>query len=153
MQSLELKSGDRIQFTRNDRDAGRINGLRGTVTGFDAVERTATVSLANGRDQTLSLDAPRDQHIRHAYVETAFSAQGRTTDHVLIHADSKATNLVDQRMLYVAVSRARSSAAIYTDDRARLVAGIEERAGLAQSATGQASPKQISAKASGIGLG
>ena len=152
-QTLELKTGDRIHFTRNDRDAGRINGLRGTVTFVDAVERMATVALANGREQTLSLDTPRDQHVRHAYVETAFAAQGRTADHVLIHADSKATNLVDQKMLYVAVSRARSSAAIYTDDRARLVSGIEERAGLAQSATDQPSPKQISAKASGIGLG
>ena len=75
-QSLELKTGDRIQFTRNDRDAGRINGLRGTVTGVDTLERNATVSLANGREQTLSLDAPRDQHIRHAYVETAYAAQG-----------------------------------------------------------------------------
>jgi hypothetical protein len=27
-QSLELKTGDRIQFTRNDREAGRINGAR-----------------------------------------------------------------------------------------------------------------------------
>ena len=152
-QSLELKTGDRIQFTRNDRNAGRINGLRGTVTGVDAVERTATVSLANGREQTLALDVPRDQHIRHAYVETAFAAQGRTADHVLIHADSKATNLVDQKMLYVALSRARTSAAIFTDDRAKLVSGIRERAGLVQAALDGASPEQVRAKASGVDLG
>ena len=150
-QTLELKTGDRIQFTRNDREAGRINGLRGTVTGLDTVERTATVSLANGREQTLSLDTPRDQHIRHAYVETAFAAQGRTADHVLIHADSKATSLVDQKMLYVAVSRARSSAAIYADDRTKLVAALHERAGEKQSASvAQTQPAQKSASA---GLG
>ena len=150
--SLELKTGDRIQFTRNDREAGRINGLRGTVTGVDTVERTATVSLANGREQTLSLDTPRDQHVRHGYVETAYAAQGRTAEHVLIHADSKATNLVDQKMIYVAVSRARNSAAVYTDDRAKLASGIRERAGVAQSAL-DAAPAQVRAKAEASGLG
>ncbi len=134
-QTSELKNGDRMQFTRNDREADRINGLCGTVTGVDAVERTATVSLANGREQMLSLDAPRDQHIRHAYVETAFAAQGRTTEHVLVHADSKATNLVDQKMLYVAVSRARSSALIFTDDRGKLLSVLAERAGERQVAS------------------
>ncbi len=151
-QALELKAGDRIQFTRNDRDAGRINGLRGTVIDVDTAERIATVSLANGREQNLSLDAPRNQHIRHAYVETAFAAQGRTADDVMIHADSKATNLVDQKMLYVAMSRARNSAAIFTDDRAKLVSGIRERAGVAQAALDGASSQPVNAKAYGIGL-
>ncbi len=132
--TLELKTGDRIQFTRNDRDAGRINGLRGTVRVVDAVERTATVLLANGREQTLSLDTPRDQHIRHAYVETAFAAQGRTAEHVLIHAKSQATNLVDQKMFYVAVSRARLSATVVTDDRIKLALAVRESAGIAQPA-------------------
>ncbi len=154
VQPLQLKTGDRIQFTRNDRDAGRFNGLRGTVTGVDALERTATVSLANGRKQALSLDTPRDQHIRHGYVETAFAAQGRTADHVLIHADSKATSLVDQKMLYVAVSRARSSAAIFTDDRAKLIYAIRERAGERQVASNNAaSLNQAAQKSQTAGLG
>ena len=156
-QSLELKTGDRIQFTRNDREAKRINGLRGTVTGTNALKRTATVSLANGREQTLSLDTQRDQHIRHAYVETAYAAQGRTAEHVLIHADSKATNLVDQRTLYVAVSRARSSAAIFTDDRAKLVSGIGERLGERQAATASIASQdqavQTAKKSLSAGLG
>jgi len=152
-QSLELKTGDRIQFTRNDRDAGRINGHRGTVTGVDNVERTATISMANGRKQTLSLDTPRDQHVRHAYVETAFAAQGRTAEHVLIHAGSKATNLVDQKMLYVTVSRARSSAAIYTDDQGKLVSALRERTGLAQTASADLSREAASKLSAGAGAG
>jgi ATP-dependent exoDNAse (exonuclease V) alpha subunit len=39
----------------------------------------------------------------------------------MIHADSRATNLVDQKMMYVGISRAKTSAAVYTDDRAKLV--------------------------------
>ena len=62
--------------------------------------------------QTLNHDITRDQHVRHAYVETAFAAQGRTADHVIIHFDSRAANLVDQKSFYVGVSRARELVAI-----------------------------------------
>lgn len=139
-QSLELKSGDRIQFTRNDRELGRVNGGRGTVTAVDEEVRTATIRSARGQDQILELDTVRDQHIRHAYVETAHAAQGRTSDRVLIHADSKATNLIDQRSFYVSVSRAKEAVAIYTNDRSKLVAAINERAGRAQTAIAEKSP-------------
>lgn len=149
-QPLELNSGDCIQFTRNDRELDRINGGRGTITAIDAQSRTATVRGPRGQTQTLNLDNTRDQHIRHAYVETAFAAQGRTADHVIIHADSKAANLVDQKSFYVSVSRARELVAIYTNDRAKLVSAINERAGLVQTAVNEAA---MAAPAAGKSLG
>jgi conjugative relaxase-like TrwC/TraI family protein len=136
-QPLELKTGDRIRFTRNDRAAGRINGARGEVTAIDERARTATVRDARGQTQILKLDSARDQHIAHAYVATAFAAQGRTADHVIIHADSRATNLVDQKSFYVGISRARETATIFTNDRAKLVSAINERAGSVQTAITQ----------------
>lgn len=151
---FELKAGDRIQFTRNDRELDRINGGRGTVTAIDDRTRTATIRTSRGESQTLNLDTTRDQHIRHAYVETAFAAQGHTADHVIIHADSRATNLVDQKSFYVSVSRARESVAIYTNDRAKLVSAINERAGLAQTAVSDAAIAVPAAgKSLGAGLG
>jgi conjugative relaxase-like TrwC/TraI family protein len=153
-QALELKTGDRIQFTRNDREAGRINGGRAEVSAINDEARTATIRVPRGQTQTLNLDNPRDQHIRHAYVETAFAAQGRTADHVIIHADSRATNLVDQKSFYVGVSRAKASVAIYTNDRAKLVSAISERAGITQTAIAQAMvPTPKAAKIIGAGLG
>ncbi|WP_421836918.1 ATP-dependent DNA helicase [Novosphingobium sp.] len=133
---MELRTGDRLQFTRNDRDAGRINGLGGTVTGIDPATSQATLMLANGREQRLDLSDPRDTHLRHAYVQTAHAAQGQTAERVLIHADSRSTNLVDQKMLYVALSRAKGEAVVVTDDRERLVRAITERAGEKQVAIG-----------------
>ena len=62
--------------------------------------------------------------MRHAYVQTAYAAQGRTSERVMVHAESGRANLVDQASIYVAVSRARSEAAIYTDDRTKLVRGL-----------------------------
>jgi conjugative relaxase-like TrwC/TraI family protein len=155
-QKLDLKAGDRIQFTRNDREAGRINGGRAEVIAVDEATRSAAIQTSRGRTETLSLDAARDQHIRHAYVDTAFAAQGRTADHVLIHADSKAANLVDQKSFYVGISRAKESATMFTNDRGKLIAAIHERAGQMQTAVAQVSAAKsapAAAKVLGAGLG
>lgn len=153
-QPIDLKTGDAIRFTRNDREAGRINGGRGEVIAVDQQTRTATIQTPDGKIEALNLDAARDRHIAHAYVDTAFAAQGRTADHVMIHADSKATNLVDQKSFYVGISRAKESAAIFTNDRGKLVSAINERAGQVQTAIAQAvMPMPIADKAIGAGMG
>ncbi len=153
-QPMDLKSGDAIRFTRNDREAGRINGGRGEVIAVDEQTRTATIQMSDGRTEALNLDAARDRHIAHAYVDTAFAAQGRTADHVMIHADSKATNLVDQKSFYVGISRAEESATIFTNDRGKLVSAINERAGQVQTAIAQAVlPTPATDKAAGAGIG
>lgn len=152
--TLELKTGDRIMFTRNDRELGRINGQRGEVRNIDQHTRTAVIKTTNGKTQTLALDSHRDSHIRHAYVETAFAAQGRTADHVMVHADSKASNLIDQKSFYVAISRAKHSVAIYTNDKAKLVSALNERAGNVQTAIADKSMDSAKAtKSAGAGLG
>jgi ATP-dependent exoDNAse (exonuclease V) alpha subunit len=151
---IDLKAGDSIRFTRNDREAGRINGGRGEVIAVDQQARTATIHTGRGTTETLHLDSARDRHIAHGYVDTAFAAQGRTADHVIIHADSKATNLVDQKSFYVGISRARESAIIFTNDRGNLVAAINERAGQVQTAIVQAAARGLAAgNAKGAGLG
>jgi|TARA_R110002124_G_scaffold287252_1_gene471888 conjugative relaxase-like TrwC/TraI family protein len=153
-QSLELKTGDRIMFTRNDRELDRINGQRGEVKAIDQEARTAAIKTTNGKTQTLDLDNHRDSHIRHAYVETAFAAQGRTADHVMIHADSKASNLIDQKSFYVAISRAKESVAIYTNDKAKLVSALNERTGNVQTAIADKSMDTAKAsKSAGAGMG
>jgi len=153
-QPLDLKSGDSIRFTRNDREAGRVNGGRGEVVVVDGQTRTAIIRTPSGKTETLNLDAARDRHIAHAYVDTAFAAQGRTVDHVIIHADSKATNLVDQKSFYVGISRAKESATIFTNDRGKLVSAINERAGQVQTAIAQAAmPTPAADKAIWAGLG
>jgi ATP-dependent exoDNAse (exonuclease V) alpha subunit len=132
----------------------RNNGARADVIAINPEERTARIRLDNGTFQSLNLDKSTDQHLRHGYVQTAHAAQGRTAERVMIHADSRATNLVDQKMLYVAVSRAKTSAAIYTDDRVRLVSAINERAGVAQTAISDAAFSSAKAgKSLGAGLG
>jgi conjugative relaxase-like TrwC/TraI family protein len=133
-ESIELRPGDKMQFTRNDRALGRINGQQGEIVVIDPAKRSATLRLATGKTETLRFDNPCDQHLAHAYVSTAFAAQGRTAERTFIHADSAATHLIDQKSFYVALSRAKETTAIYTNDRARLAAAIQERSGMKQTA-------------------
>ena len=132
----------------------RLLKARGEVVAVDEQNRIAILQTQGGRTETLNLDAARDRHIAHAYVETAFAAQGRTADHVIIHADSKATNLVDQKSFYVGISRAKESATIVTNDRGKLVSAISERAGQVQAATAEAiMPMPAADKIASAGLG
>jgi conjugative relaxase-like TrwC/TraI family protein len=133
-EAIELRAGDQVQFTRNDRALDRINGQQGEITAIDPNTRSATVRFARGKMETLKLDDPRNQHIAHAYVATAFAVQGRTAARTFIHADSAATHLIDQKSFYVALSRAKETSAVYTDNRTKLVTAIEERSGMKQTA-------------------
>lgn len=127
-----------------------MNGARVEVTAVDAGARTVTVRGLRGQVQTLHLDGARDRHIAHGYVDTAFAAPGRTAEHVIIHADSRAINLVDQKSFYVGISRAKQSATIFTNDRAKLVSAINERAGTVQTALSHsAMPRGEAQKAAG----
>lgn len=144
----DLRSGDRIEFTRNAPAAGRVNGLAAQVLNVDPATRSAAIRTERGRIQHLALDNPADQHIRHSYVHTAFAAQGRTAERVLMHAESARTNLIDQATLYVAISRARAGAEIYTDDRAKLIRALAERSGeqsVAIASMGPAKQRQLAA--------
>jgi ATP-dependent exoDNAse (exonuclease V) alpha subunit len=122
----EFREGDRIEFTRNDHATARANGAQAEVTRV-LDQRSIEVRRTDSRLEVLALDAARDQHIRHAYVQTAHAAQGRTADRVMVHAESTRANLVDQASMYVAMSRARNEAAVYTDDRGKLAVGVAER--------------------------
>ena len=148
--SVEIMKGDRIEFTRNDRSQSRENGGRAQVVAVSAETQTVRLRLDNGSFQTLNLTKSSDQHLRHGYVQTAHAAQGRTAERVMINANSRANNLVDQKMMYVGISRAKASAAVYTDDRAKLVSGINDRAGLSQTAVSDAA---MAAPAAGKSLG
>ncbi|WP_215763310.1 ATP-binding domain-containing protein [Acetobacter sp. P1H12_c] len=80
--------------------------------------------------ETISLERARDRHLSHAYVSTAFAAQGRTADRVFANAESSATYLLEQKSFYVALSRAKAESVLYTDNRFEMQVGLQERAGI-----------------------
>ena len=51
------------------------------------------------------------------YASTSHAAQGSTVDRVIVNIDSRrGVDLINERQLYVSISRARADAHIYTDD-------------------------------------
>lgn len=131
-----LAVGDRVVWTRNDRDLQLTNGTRAEVMSVDASARTVDVRLQDGRSRQLRIDDPQHQHYRYAYVHTSIAAQGATADHVIVQAESQRINLVNQKSFYVSISRAKDSVTLVTDDERRLVTAIHERAGEKPTALG-----------------
>jgi len=122
----QFRTGDRIQFTRNNYEAKRLNGRTAEVVAIDPDEGILVVRSKNGKRQALDMANVADRHIRPGWVRTIHSAQGATCERVMAHLESFRSN-VDANIAYVAVSRAKASAIIYTDDRDHLARAIEGR--------------------------
>ena len=114
-----FSEGDRVQFTAPDRDRKIANRDLGTIEHID--ERgNVEVKLDSGRAAQFNVrDNP---HLDHGYAVTSHSSQGATADRVLVHVDTEAAHekLINSRLAYVSVSRARYDAQIYTNDASDL---------------------------------
>jgi conjugative relaxase-like TrwC/TraI family protein len=116
--------GDRIQFRAPFREANIKNTELGTITNI--TQGMFTVSLS--ADRFITFSPERFPHLDHGYAVTSYSSQGKTMDRVLVNAETTEPDLlVNQRMAYVAVSRARLDARIYTDSAADLGSVLARR--------------------------
>jgi conjugative relaxase-like TrwC/TraI family protein len=111
--------GDRVQFTAPDRARHVANREFATLEQVDATGRLR-LRLDSGR--TVDLTAAAQPHLDYGYAVTSHSSQGQTADRVLVHVDVArgSASLVNRRLAYVAVSRGRFDAQIYTDDKSQL---------------------------------
>jgi len=104
--------GDRIQFRAPFAEKRIVNGELGTITKIE--QNQISVALDSG--QELTFDSQRFRHVDHGYAVTSHSSQGLTVDRVILNADTQESfRLLNDRMAYVALSRARDEALIYTD--------------------------------------
>lgn len=109
-EKAELAPGDKVRITRNDAALDVANGDRFTV---ERVTKDAVTLRSEHRSIELPTDKPL--HLDHAYATTVHSAQGLTADRVIIDADSKSKTTAKD-VYYVAISRARFDAKIFTDN-------------------------------------
>jgi len=117
----EFSAGDRLQFRAPYHAQKVTNGELGTL---EKIEKgKLTVALDSGRSVEFPID--KNRHIDHGYAVTSHSSQGQTVNRVLVNADTREPDkLLNQRMAYVAASRARLDARIYTDSDQRLSAAL-----------------------------
>lgn len=112
----ELSQRDLVRITKNDHSTGLANGDRATVVGVD---KNKVLNLQRDDGKVFRLDGSGPLHLDHGYCSTVHSAQGKTCERVLIEADTKSLTSAKDNF-YVAISRARTEAFIYTNDRERL---------------------------------
>lgn len=102
-------AGDRVVFTRNDHTLGVRNGSHGIVK--HAEHGSLTVELdgfSPVREITIS---PRQYNsIDHGYATTIHKSQGATVDKTFVLSSKR----IDRHITYVAMSRHRESAMLYT---------------------------------------
>lgn len=126
--AAEIRSfaeGDRVQFTAPWRDQGVATRDTGTVTHLDN-HGNIRVRLDES-ERTIGWNLNRNKHLDHAYAMTSHSSQGATVDNVLVHvdtSDSKSRALIDETLGYVALSRPRHDAQVFTDDSEKLAKAL-----------------------------
>lgn len=119
-QERSFASGDRIQFTTPWSQKGVAS--RDTAV-IEQMESNGNISVRLDNNRRVAWNLKEFNHLDYAYAMTSHSSQGMTVDRVLIHVDtgdSRVRGLVDKTLSYVATSRARNDAQIFTDNAAEL---------------------------------
>ena len=130
--------------------ADRLNGHTAEVVAIDPQGSSLLVQRQDGEREMLDMTHLADRHLRHGWVRTIHSAQGATSDRVLAHVESYRANIVDARAIYVAISRARKLATLYTDSRDDLTEALGVRDGAQVGAIDQTKTHQREGAAIGM---
>jgi conjugative relaxase-like TrwC/TraI family protein len=111
--------GDRVQFTAPNREQHIANRELGTI---EKIEANGNLQLCMDSGRRVTFNVRENPHLDYGYAVTSHSSQGQTADRVLVHVDTEQAGekLVNRRFAYVAVSRGRYEAQIYTNNRTDL---------------------------------
>ena len=111
---LSFAVGDRLQFTAPNRELGVANRDTGTI---EAISNDSLTVRLSQSDKAIYFDPKAMPHFDHGYAVTSHSAQGLTTERVLVNIDSTMhPDLINTRLAYVSISRASHDAHIFTND-------------------------------------
>jgi conjugative relaxase-like TrwC/TraI family protein len=118
--------GDRIQFTAPHREQQIANRELGTLREINSQGRLV-LQLDSGRP--VQLEAAESRHLDYGYAVTSHSSQGQTVDRALVYIDTEQTSalVLNSRLAYVAVSRARHDVRIYTNDTDKLAEALSRQ--------------------------
>lgn len=110
-------AGDRIVFSRNDRDLGLKNGMLGTVRQVSLFH--LVVDLDGTPRRRVTIDPRQYRSIDHGYAVTIHKSQGATVDQAYVLASRS----MDRHLAYVAMTRHRAAMRLFVrnDDRPRWV--------------------------------
>ena len=115
----EFATGDRVQFTAPNKGLGVANRDLGTLVRLEDGQMTLRMDGKSAR--MVTFDTAEFRQFDHGYAVTSHSAQGLTANRVIAHIDTESPrSLINNRLAYVAISRASDDARIYTNDAENL---------------------------------
>ncbi len=126
-EGIELRTGDRIRWTRNDAGLGLVNSDTAEVASIRG--NRVAFRLGDGRTLELGRNDPQLRHLDHAWASTVHGFQGRTVDNVIAVMEARHPHLTTQKLFYVEISRARHCAELVTDDAKALRETLEAATG------------------------
>ena len=124
---LQLRDGDRIRWTANDKERGLLNAALARVVGIDA--DGVKVETADKALVTLGLGDPMLSRLDLAYSLNMHMAQGITTDKAITVMSSHERNLSNQRLFNVGVTRVRDELTMIVDDKEKLTRQLDMNPG------------------------
>lgn len=131
-EQIKLHEGDKIRWTQNDKDRGLNNNEVARVLSAD--RDGIKVESADGKVHDLKPGDPMMERISLAYALNMHAAQGITADTAIAVMSHKESNLSNQRLFNVTVTRVRDDIRLFTDDRDKLTSAIERNEGNKTSA-------------------
>lgn len=117
-------TGDRILFTRNDRELGLRNGMLGSVESIDGGIITAKLDSESRSSVQRVIFSPRSfLSFDHGYASTVHKCQGATMSNTFVLSSSKD----NKHLTYVAMTRHKESMHLYIGEAVKTgVLRIEE---------------------------
>jgi len=114
-----FSEGDRVQFTAPNREQHIANRELGTI---EKIDHTGNLQVRLDLGRTIAFNIKENPDLDYGYAVTSHSSQGQTADRVPVHVDTEQAGerLVNRRLAYVAVSRGRYDAQLYTNDKTHL---------------------------------
>lgn len=101
--------GDRVQFTKTDKELGLYNGNVGTITGIDKATGDVSALIDGDPEREVTWNAHEFQGFKLGYAGTIYKAQGKTLDRTyLYHTDHWRAEPG-----YVALTRQRRNAQLF----------------------------------------
>ena len=122
-EAIELRAGDPVRWTRNDKGLGLVNSHTAEVVAVGGGR--VSFRLEDGLTPSLNEGDPQLHHLDHAWASTVHAFQGRTVDNVIAATEANHLHLTTQKSFYVEISRPRDRAELVTDDAKALCEQLE----------------------------
>src|SRR5262249_28245932 len=120
---LALAKGDRIRLTAGGKTKdGKHRLNNGSLFTVQRFTRRGDIIVDHG--WVIDRDFG---HLTHGYVVTSHGSQGDTVHKVFVSISSESLPATNQRTAYVALTRGKEQAVVFTDDRKKLLKAVSRR--------------------------